>query len=392
MRSTVNWHPSAPAASRHVHRVRFRSWQDDNDTVLTPGQRPIWWLSWAAAPYEVVVRLRAYGYERGWLARRQLPVPTISIGNLTVGGTGKTPLVIEITDWLLETGKRVGVLSRGYRRTSREPLMLVSDGRSIVATPADAGDEPFLIAQRCPRAVVAVGTDRYRLGRRVLKECGVDCLVLDDGFQHLGVHRDVNLLLVDATDAVGLERLLPAGRLREPTTAANRATGVIITRAEDPNQVDDVLKRLRSAVDRMLPTAQVVFRAKELVSVAAGTTRSVESCKGTRAFLVSGVGHAASFRRTAEELGVIILDEVAYPDHYAYSVEDVGRIGKRASDLKAAMTLTTEKDAAKIRAYLAPDDRSWWAVRLRVDWRTGQSTMRKIILDARTATGRGTGG
>ena len=360
--------------------------------MLTPGQRPIWWLSWAAAPYEVVVRLRAYGYVRGWLARRQLPVPTISIGNLTVGGTGKTPLVIEITDWLLETGRRVGVLSRGYRRTSREPLMLVSDGARIVATPADAGDEPFLIAQRCPRAVVAVGTDRYRLGRRVLKECGVDCLVLDDGFQHLGVHRDVNLLLVDATDAVGLERLLPAGRLREPMTAAKRATGVIITRAEDPNQVDDVLKRLRSAVDRMPPTAQVVFRAKELVSVAAGITRFLESCKGTRAFLVSGVGHAASFRRTAEELGVIIVDEVAYPDHYAYSAEDVGRIGKRASDLKAAMTLTTEKDAAKIRTYLAPDDRSWWAVRLRVDWRTGQSTMRKIILDARTTTGRGTGG
>ena len=360
--------------------------------MLTPGQRPIWWLAWAAAPYEVGARLRAYGYEHGWFARRRLPVPIISIGNLTVGGTGKTPLVIEITDWLLRAGRRVGVLSRGYRRTSREPLVLVSDGAKIVATPEEAGDEPFLIAQRCPGAVVAVGADRYRLARRVLKECGVDCLVLDDGFQHLAVDRDVNLLLVDATDAHGLELLLPAGRLREPITAAKRATGVIVTRAERPDQVNDILKRLGSAVDPLPPTAQVVFRAKELVSVAAGTTRSLESCKGTRAFLVSGVGHAASFRRTADELGVIILDEVAYPDHYAYSVEDVGRIGKRASDLKAAMTLTTEKDAAKIRAYLAPDDRSWWAVRLRVDWRTGQSTMRKIILDARTATGRGTGG
>ena len=149
----------------------------------------MWWLSWAAAPYERATRLRAYGYERGWFARRHLPVPVISIGNLTVGGTGKTPLVIQVTEWLLEAGRRVAVLSRGYRRTSREPRLLVSDGARIVATAEEAGDEPFLIAQRCPRAVVAVGVDRYRLGRHVLETCGVDCIVLDDGFQHLGVHR-----------------------------------------------------------------------------------------------------------------------------------------------------------------------------------------------------------
>jgi tetraacyldisaccharide 4'-kinase len=175
------------------------------------------------------VRLRVYAYEHGWLARRRLPVPVISIGNLTVGGTGKTPLVIQITEWLLKAGKRVAVLSRGYRRTSREPLLFVSDGARIIATAEEAGDEPFLIAQRCPEAIVAVGADRYRLARRVLETCGVDCIVLDDGFQHLAVHRDINLLLVDATDVDGLEGLLPAGRLREPMTAAKRATGVIVT-------------------------------------------------------------------------------------------------------------------------------------------------------------------
>ena len=360
--------------------------------MLTPGQRPIWWLSWAAALYEVGTRLRASGYEHGWFARRELPVPTISIGNLTVGGTGKTPLVIEITDWLLGAGRKVGVLSRGYRRTSREPQLLVSDGARILATPEQAGDEPFLIAQRCPRAVVAVGADRYRLGRRVLEECGVDCLVLDDGYQHLGIHRDVNLLLVDATDAPGLERPLPAGRLREPITAAKRATGVIITRAETRNQVDDVLRRLGSAVDPLPPTAQVVFRAKELVSVATRASQCRESCQGKRAYLVSGVGHAASFRGTAEELGVTILGEVAYPDHYAYSVNDVETLRKRAADLKADMMLTTEKDAAKIRPYLAPEDGSWWAARLCVEWRMGESMMRGMILGARPTTGRGAGG
>jgi tetraacyldisaccharide 4'-kinase len=356
--------------------------------VLTPGQRPTWWLTWAAAPYELATRLRAYGYERGWLTSRRLPVPVISIGNVTVGGTGKTPLVIEMTEWLLEAGKRVAVLSRGYRRTSSESLLLVSDGTKIVATPEEAGDEPFLIAQRCPRAVVAVGANRYRLGRHVLERHGADCIVLDDAFQHLAVQRDVNLLLVDATDAVGLEQLLPAGRLRESLTAAKRATGVIVTRAEKTAQVDEILKCLRSAVDPLPMTAQVVFRAGELVSVIGDIHRSADWCKGKRAVIVSGIGHAASFRSTAEELGLTVLDEVAYSDHHAYSANDIGMLRERVVQRKADVVITTEKDAGKIRPHLRPNDSGWWAVRLRVEWRTGKVAVRKMIMDARpTADG-----
>ena len=354
--------------------------------MLTPGQKPTWWLSWAAAPYGLVTRLRAYGYERGWFARKHLPVPVISIGNLTVGGTGKTPLVIEVTDWLVGGGKRVAVLSRGYRRASREPLLVVSDGSRIVATAEEAGDEPFLIAQRCPRAIVAVGADRYQLARRVLARYSVDCIVLDDAFQHLGVHRDVNLLLLDATDAAGLERLLPAGRLREPITAAKRATGVIVTRAEQPAQVSDVLNRLRSVVDPLPMTAQVVFRTEELVSVMNGAPRSREWCKGKSAFLVSGIGHAMSFRSTAAELGVIVSDEVVYPDHHAYSRGDIRMLRERAVRGKADMVLTTEKDGGKIRPYLASNDGDWWAAKLRVEWRTGEAGIRKMVMDAQPIT------
>jgi len=198
----------------------------------------------------------------------------------------------------------------------------------------------------------------------------------------------VNLLLVDATDAQGLKRLLPAGRLREPITAAERATGVIVTRAENQNHVDDILRQLRSTVDPLPMTAQVVFRAAQLVSVATGGYRSSEWCKGKRALLVSGVGHAASFRSTAEELAASVIDEVAYPDHYTYSMDDVGTLRERAIERKADVVLTTEKDAAKIRPYLAPDDATWWAARLRVEWRAGESAMRKMILDARPATDR----
>ncbi|MBM4124838.1 MAG: tetraacyldisaccharide 4'-kinase, partial [Nitrospira sp.] len=137
-----------------------------------------------AAVYGLAVRVRTVLYEKGWLARRKLPCRVISVGNLTVGGTGKTPMVIWITERLLAQGLRVAVLSRGYRRQSREPFLLVSDGRTVLAGISDAGDEPHLIARRCPSAVVAVGADRYRLGRWVLERFPIDCLVLDDGFQH----------------------------------------------------------------------------------------------------------------------------------------------------------------------------------------------------------------
>ena len=367
----------------------FRSWQDDNETVLTPGQRPIWWLAWATAPYALTVRLRASAYARGWVAQKRLPVPVISVGNLTVGGTGKTPIVIEITQWLLGAGKRVAVLSRGYRRTSRERLLIVSDGSRILATPQDAGDEPYLIAQRCPMAVVAVGADRFQLGRRILENRTVDYMVLDDGFQHLGLHRDVNLLLVDATDVAGMERLLPAGRLREPLSAAGRASAVIVTRADQTTKVEEMTRRLRSTVNPLPPMAQVVFRATEVVSVVTGTSRSPDWTKGKRAVLVSGVAHTASFRDAVAAMGVTILEEAAYPDHHPYSANDVSRVQDRATRLHAELVLTTEKDAPKIQPYLERHEARWWAPRLSVQWLTGEAVIRGMIMDARAASGEG---
>jgi tetraacyldisaccharide 4'-kinase len=316
-------------------------------------------------------------------------VPVISIGNLTVGGTGKTPIVIEVTQWLLAAGKRVAVLSRGYRRTSREPFLLVSDGAHILTTPEQAGDEPSLIAQRCRQAVVAVGADRYRSGLRVLERTPVDCIVLDDGFQHLGLHRDVDLLLVDATDANGLTQVLPAGRLREPLIGAKRATAVIVTRAETAHQVDEVVTRLRSAVASMPMTAHVAFRAVDLVPLSGQADRSWQWCRGKRTLLVTGIGHPASFRATAEQMGVMVLDEAVYPDHYWYGLRDVALLEARADDLKAELVLTTEKDAGKIRPHLTENNGRWWAARLGVEWLTGEAEIRKVIAQARPAQERG---
>jgi tetraacyldisaccharide 4'-kinase len=202
----------------------------------------------------------------------------------------------------------------------------------------------------------------------------------------------VNLLLLDATDTDGLTQVLPAGRLREPMSAAERATAVVVTRAERATQVEAVMTRLRSAIRRLPVTAQAVFTPMEIVSVTTDAARAREWCRGKSALLVSGLGHPASFRVTAEELGLTVLDVVLYPDHHRYTLHDINRLRKRAAELKAEVLLTTEKDAGKIQPYLTQhDDERWWAVRLSVDWRAGEADLRKMIIEVQPSVVRRAG-
>ncbi|MDP2382599.1 MAG: tetraacyldisaccharide 4'-kinase [Nitrospirota bacterium] len=334
---------------------------------------------WAAIPYGAVARLRALLYYWGWFAQRRLPVPVVSVGNLTLGGTGKTPVVIQLVEWLLAQGSRVAILSRGYRRTSTDPYLLVSNGEQLLVGPNEAGDEPFLMAQRCPRAIVAVGADRYELGRWVLDRFPVDCLILDDGFQHLGIYRDVNLLLVDATDAAGLAALVPAGRLREPLQAAGRATAIVITRADAQARVTEVCRRLQDVIDPMPDPIQVVFRPERLWSVVSGASQPLSWSKGKTALLCSAVGHAGSFRALVESVGITVLDEVVFIDHHAYTRQDVEQLRARATELQAELVVTTEKDACKLAVLLQPTD-PWWAVRLATDVTVGEDQLRQAVL------------
>ncbi|WP_455376980.1 tetraacyldisaccharide 4'-kinase [Petrachloros mirabilis] len=350
--------------------------------LFAPGSRLRWWLLWAAIPYGFIAGLRAKLYRWGWLAQRKLPVPVISIGNLTLGGTGKTPIVIRLAEWLLADGKRVAILSRGYRRTSVKPKLLVSDGERLLTGPGEAGDEPYLIASRCPKAIVAVGPDRYELGRWVLSQFPVDCILLDDGFQHLALYRDVDLLLVDATDLSGLEAVVPAGRLREPIFAARRATMIIVTRADIPDQVARVIQRLCNAIGSFPDPVQVVFRADQLIAVASGEPRPLSWCRGKSALLCSGIGHTASFRALAESLGFRRLDEIGYPDHHPYTTTDIDRLRTRAREHQADLVLTTEKDAGKLAPLLTHADRDWGALRLQADIVHGHDELRRLLLGA----------
>src|SRR5829696_5516243 len=185
--SSATWmHPrcSLRSPDHRADRQRTRPWQGRNMAFLDPGQPVNPWLLGIAHVYGLVVRLRIWCYRRGFLRSSRLPCRVISVGNLTVGGTGKTPLVMLLANWLTSEGQRVAILSRGYKRIGSGSSLLISDGTRMLAGPSEAGDEPFLIARHCPEAIVAVGADRAALGRWILAQFSVDCVLLDDGFQH----------------------------------------------------------------------------------------------------------------------------------------------------------------------------------------------------------------
>lgn len=346
--------------------------------LLRPGDPVRSWLSGAAFLYGLAVRPRMWAYDCGWKKPIRLPCRVVSVGNLTVGGTGKTPMVILLTEWLQAQGQRVAVLSRGYKRTSTAAQVLVSDGERVLVGPAEAGDEPYLIANRCPKAIVAVGADRATVGRWLLDRWPVDWIVLDDAFQHRALYRDLDVVLIDAMDATGLDGLLPAGRLREPLAGLRRADAVVITRADSERDVAAVRARLQAVMTGHPVQAEVVFRSDDVVSVTTGERRGVDWCVGKKAWLVSGIGNSESFRRLAMENGLQVYGETAFADHYVYRSEDVDRMRAQVSRSNVEIVLTTEKDAGKLAPLLRPDD-SWWALRLRADVRHGQDALQRLL-------------
>lgn len=330
-------------------------------------------------PYGWATHYRNALYDRGWLPQRRLSCRVVSIGNLTVGGTGKTPVTIAVTDALLAAGHRVAVLSRGYRRRSRSARVLVSDGCTILAGPEEAGDEPFLIAQRCPRAVVAVGSDRYELGRWVLAQCAIDCVVLDDGFQHRALHRDVDLLLVDATDEHGLRALVPAGRLRERLSEAARATALLVTRVEASADAQPIVSLLQQAMGREVKPILIRFTPQNFVDAHNGTRVPLKALTGQRVVIFSGIGNAGAFRTSVLRQGLIVVDEVVFLDHHAYTMSDLNRVRARAERVGASVLVTTEKDAVKLHS-LPPLSMPVWAMRLDTQILEGEDRLEHLVI------------
>jgi tetraacyldisaccharide 4'-kinase len=297
-------------------------------------------------PYGGAVRARNRLFDLGVLRQEKAGCPVVSVGNLTVGGTGKTPMVILLAGMLRDRGMRPAVLSRGYGGKSTSGVLVVSDGRQILAGPEEAGDEPVLIARRLKGIPVLAGAKRALTGRYARENFGVDVMVLDDGFQHRWIHRDLDIVLLDSRQPLGNGLLLPRGPLREPPLALERAGVVVFTRLQD--SAGPVMDKDIYGILSGRPLLRTRIRPTNLVG-ADGTEIPLSFLAGKKVFAFAGIAQPESFRQTVEVLGGIINGFRAFPDHHRYTAEDWGRIEHDAGLARADIVLATEKDLVKLQ-------------------------------------------
>ena len=302
-----------------------------------------------AAAHQGVVALRNRLYDSGRLKVRSLPRPVISVGNLTLGGTGKTPLVESLARLLADEGNLVCILSRGHAGVRRTEPLLVADLRRLHAGPSVAGDEPYLLARRLPGVSVVVGANRHAAGLFALERLPVHLFLLDDGFQHRGLRRDLDLVLVDATNPWGGNHLLPAGTLREPRTALRRAHAIGLTRL---HQCDGSAARaLQEEIQKIAPGVPLFgtrARLTGLRRVGARGILPVSAVSGRNVLAFAGIGRPDSFFADLESLGARIVARRAFQDHHPYTRFDMARLLEVASSSGAEMLVTTEKDAVRL--------------------------------------------
>ncbi len=288
-------------------------------------------LHLASWGYGAAMGLRNRAYDCGWFRVARVDTPVISLGNITTGGTGKTPLAAWLANWFTQVGRTPGLLSRGYRSL---------DGAT--------NDEKLVLDRLCPGVPHVQQQDRVSAAKRLVSEHGCDALILDDGFQHRRLHRDLDLVLVDALQPWGYGHLLPRGLLREPLSGLRRADIVLLTRAdcvtgEQRQEVCRELQRWRGTDD----CVEVAFVPQRLLGVD-GSTRSLADLAGCRLFGFCGIGNPRGFRQTLERLGAV-SDLSTFPDHHHYSAGDLAALSQAARDAPADFVLTTLKDLVKIR-------------------------------------------
>lgn len=309
--------------------------------------------------YAQAMRLRAFLYRRKILPSHRLEVPVISVGNLTMGGTGKTPLAMYIAGLLRSKRYRPAIISRGYKAAARRHVQIVSDGRSVLMDPNLAGDEPFLMASRLRDIVVATGKKRIHPCRAAIDSFGCNVLILDDGFQHLAIHRSLDLVLFDVDHFAGNSRVFPGGELREPVSALQRCDAFILTGVTPANQ--DRADKCAQLLSNKFGEKPVIRAARHYLHVlrhemtASGLRKSVvELAELPRPlFVFCAIARPERLKKSLAEHGIEIAGFQCFPDHYRYTVEDIRKLEELAYASGASGLLTTEKDMTKLydRAY-----------------------------------------
>jgi tetraacyldisaccharide 4'-kinase len=278
----------------------------------------------------------------------RLSAKVISIGNITVGGTGKTPLVEKLARLLHDKGCRVGIVSRGYRNKG-SGIIVVSDGEKLSVTPQTAGDEPFLLARHMKGMPVVASEDRVQAGQYAIDNFKCDVILLDDCFQHLKLERDADLVVIDSANPWGNGKLIPAGPLRESLKSLRRADALIFTRVDQARDIEELKNQTEQYSDA--PVLTSVHRSVEWISLETHNRFSLDFVEHKRILGFAGIGNPESFQKTLLTFNVRIADFMTYRDHHWYTDKDLQRIARTAERQKAEAIVTTEKDSVRLPAH-----------------------------------------
>lgn len=324
-------------------------------------------LAVAECLYALAMRGRNLSYDRRWLRQHRVPVPVISVGNITTGGTGKTPVAAWLANWLLAQGRHPALISRGYHSLG---TTTDSTGRS---TPIE-NDEKLVLDRLCPGVPHLQQRDRVASALRAIQDFGSDTLLLDDGFQHRRLARDLDLLLIDGLQPWGYDHLLPRGLLREQLSSLGRADLIIITRSDQcsAEQRDSLFRR----IEQFRPNGaclEIAFKPRRLVDLN-WQSHPLTEAAGKQILAFCGIGNPAGFRRTVTSLGAELDQLLTFPDHHHYVESDLSQIARRAKSTSIELVITTQKDLVKI----APDQ--WdgpplMAVEIGVEFQSGEQLL-----------------
>jgi len=306
------------------------------------------------------MRLRRRRVERHPQRQRRLARPVISVGNLSVGGTGKTPVVAAIAQRLVDSGQRPSILSRGYARIEApDGVVVVSDGRSIQATVERAGDEPLMLARQVPRAAVCVSPDRYLAGTLAEHQLGCTVHILDDGFQHLVLARNLDVL-VTTIGEIPNGRMMPLGRLREPIDAAARAHFLVVTDATSGAASAEAwslgISQSCGSVRRLAEPIRLQADTTELDTTKTGWRPALAGLTpdGVKVMAVAGIANPHRFFEALKAADWNVVETIAFKDHHRYTVADIAAIDAKAQSAHADVVFTTDKDAVRLEGLSPP--------------------------------------
>lgn len=300
--------------------------------------------------WEWIYRIRRSFYEYGVFKKQTFKVPVISVGNLSFGGTGKTPTIIWLADWLIERGLTPVVLTRGYKGQLEHSSGLLKSGQKFRLNPFDYGDEPLMISNKMKKGAVIVGKKRAQNLLKYFPEVHPDVVLLDDGFQHLQIFRSYNIVLFDATMELNLYQVAPLGYLREGLSALKDADAIIISRADmvTKEKIDQLITNLSDHFHHRPHLSLTRYQPLGVFDVHDKYIFSIHEIKGLKAIAVTAIASPVSFYKYLETFEVDITEKVSFPDHYFFTPEDVNELLIKASQ-QSAIILCSEKDMVKMK-------------------------------------------